>query len=267
MKLVTLTFDDGLDNHLDTVMPLLEQHGFRGTFFVNPCNPTFTRRLDAWRMAAKRGHELGNHTLFHPSWRHKGYVTEGNDVETYSVDRMRLELEAVNHLLAGLDGEQHRTFAYPCCTTVVGRPGWTKRLLQSLHLDRTRLMGALCRYPRLDFGSCERSYVPLASSLFSASRTGGEAFSASPGHYPPSKAEVPCIMLDGKNKLQLQTVLQAFERVETGWLVFAAHGIGTGLRLNCDADVFEYLLAELKATSWSVVTFRDGAQAILGTET
>ena len=32
---VSMTFDDALDTHLDMAVPMLEERGFRGTFFVN----------------------------------------------------------------------------------------------------------------------------------------------------------------------------------------------------------------------------------------
>ena len=75
--LVSLTFDDGRDEHLDVAMPLLEEHGLRGTFYVNVGSEAFTRRHRDWPAAAARGHELGNHTVFHPGVSSKAWVTPG----------------------------------------------------------------------------------------------------------------------------------------------------------------------------------------------
>ncbi|HCL92065.1 MAG TPA: hypothetical protein DIC50_04685 [Verrucomicrobia subdivision 3 bacterium] len=65
--LVSLTFDDSVDSHLDLAAPLLEQLGVRGTFFVYLGSHSFTHRNRQWRRLALRGHELGNHTIFHPA--------------------------------------------------------------------------------------------------------------------------------------------------------------------------------------------------------
>jgi sialate O-acetylesterase len=262
MRCVSLTFDDALDCHLDVAMPLLEQHGYRGTFFVPVGAESFTRRLDDWRAAAGRGHELGNHTLFHPAVRGKSYITEGNAIENYTLDRMRLELEAANRILAGVDGRTSRTFAYPCCNSILGSPGLAKRVLRRLHLDRTRLMGYLLRHPWLDVGSSEQSYEPLAESLFAAARIGGERFCCGADH-PPRRGAMPCVSLDGKSQEQITAVLDAFQRHESGWLVFMLHGIGGAHRLSVDPAVFEWLLAQLPERPVVVRTFRDAAAEIL----
>ena len=68
----SLTFDDGLLTHSENVRPILNQYGFKGTFFVLP--PYLTESLPGiWRygiwpafqsMAAER-HEIGSHTMNH----------------------------------------------------------------------------------------------------------------------------------------------------------------------------------------------------------
>ena len=259
--IVSLTFDDALDVHLDCAVPLLEQHGFLGTFYVPAGAPSFTGRLDEWRKVAARGHELGNHTVLHPAWRCKSYVTEENAIEVYTLDRMRRELEAANRILAGLDGRTARSFAYPCCNPVIGEPGLAKRLLRCLKLDRTRLMGMLFQHGWLDLGSTETSYEALAAELFVAARLGGERFSAG-RDFPPSRSAVPCVSLDGKGQDDISGVLDAFQRCEHGWLVFMAHGIGEGHRLVTDRGVFEWLLGQLRSRSVSVCTFRDAATGV-----
>ena len=46
---VSLTFDDALETHLDTAIPCLDDHGFHGTFYVNPGRrPTWQRDLPRW---------------------------------------------------------------------------------------------------------------------------------------------------------------------------------------------------------------------------
>jgi peptidoglycan/xylan/chitin deacetylase (PgdA/CDA1 family) len=62
---IALTYDDGLRSQLDVAIPQLDRAGLKGTFFLNG---TFAQEdLLGWRAAAAEGHELGNHTVFHPA--------------------------------------------------------------------------------------------------------------------------------------------------------------------------------------------------------
>ena len=63
---VVLTYDDALNVHLDKVIPALDAFKFKGTFYLVGSSPVVSKRLNEWRAAAKKGHELGNHTLNHP---------------------------------------------------------------------------------------------------------------------------------------------------------------------------------------------------------
>ena len=63
---VVLTYDDALNVHLDYVIPTLDSLGFKGTFYLSAFMPGCKDRLADWKVAAKNGHELGKHTLFHP---------------------------------------------------------------------------------------------------------------------------------------------------------------------------------------------------------
>lgn len=42
--LISLTFDDGLDCHLDKAIPLMERFGLKGTFYVPVGDQTFANR-------------------------------------------------------------------------------------------------------------------------------------------------------------------------------------------------------------------------------
>jgi len=55
---VILTYDDALESHLDIVVPLLNDHGHRATFYVTGVFPGFTPNIERWRAAAADGHEL-----------------------------------------------------------------------------------------------------------------------------------------------------------------------------------------------------------------
>src|ERR1700749_4854037 len=83
---VVLTYDDAIDVDLDNVVPALDSMKFKGTFYIIGSSPVVNKRMDEWRKAAKEGHELGNHALFHPcdgSLPGRGFVTPDNDLSKY----------------------------------------------------------------------------------------------------------------------------------------------------------------------------------------
>lgn len=61
---ITYTFDDNLQNQLDIVAPIFDKHGVKGTFYV-VCD--WVDDWSAWAMMAQNGHEIGCHTISHPS--------------------------------------------------------------------------------------------------------------------------------------------------------------------------------------------------------
>lgn len=65
---VTLTFDDGLKDHLRVAAPLLEQHGWRGVFNIVTSTVGMDERHLTWeevRELVRRGHEITSHTVTH----------------------------------------------------------------------------------------------------------------------------------------------------------------------------------------------------------
>jgi hypothetical protein len=256
--IITFTFDDALDTHLDNAIPCLDAYGLKGTFYLNLSADSFGRRMDEWRRAAACGHELGNHTIFHPAVSRKEWVREGNAIELYTLDRMRMELTVANSILRELDGKEERTFAFPCSNPVLGRPGISKRVLAALGLDRTRLTGLVNR-GRLDFGSREEDYTPVVKELFFAARCGGlppDDLST----VPENRYRVRGVEGDGRTLAELSAAVDlAIER--RTWTVFVFHGIGGGHHLSCDRDVYEQLVARLAQDRRVVVkTFLDAAR-------
>lgn len=63
---IALTYDDSLDSQLDYALPTLDKYDIKGTFFLTIEREGFFPRVGEWRAAAESGHELANHTLFHP---------------------------------------------------------------------------------------------------------------------------------------------------------------------------------------------------------
>ncbi len=120
---VVLTYDDALAVHLDNVIPVLDSLGLKGTFYLSGYFPGFANNIPRWKSAAVNGHELANHTLFHPCIGNtpgREWVNPGNDLSKYTVKRMTDEMRMTNILLKTLDGQTARTFAYPCGDTKIG---------------------------------------------------------------------------------------------------------------------------------------------------
>jgi len=114
---VSLTYDDGLYVHLDKVIPALEASGFRGTFYIPGNASSLNSRRNDWKGSANRGHELGNHTVFHPcNGKSKGrdWVAPDYDLDHYSITRITDEIKLGNTLLGAIDHKTKRTFAYTC---------------------------------------------------------------------------------------------------------------------------------------------------------
>ena len=117
---VVLTYDDALNVHLDNVVPILDSLGFKGTFYLSGSFPGFRDRVKDWISVGKKGHELGNHTLFHPCEGKapgREWVQSDYDLNIYTLKRISDEIKMANTLLESMDGKKTRTFAYPCGDT------------------------------------------------------------------------------------------------------------------------------------------------------
>lgn len=126
---VCFTYDDGLDCHLDVAVPHLDEFGLKGTFFCTGNSTSLNNRMDEWRKIVKNGHELGNHTLFHPCDGNIGdWVKPEYDLNNYTLEQILTELKTANTLLKAVDGKEKRTFAYTCSNTVAGGKDFTDEL-------------------------------------------------------------------------------------------------------------------------------------------
>jgi len=120
---IVLTYDDALNVHLDNAIPLLDSLGLKGTFYLTASAPGSKDRIADWRRASASGHELGNHTLFHPcigGMPGREWVTAERDMSKYSVQRMADEIRMTNVFLQALDGKSKRTFAFTCGDMKIG---------------------------------------------------------------------------------------------------------------------------------------------------
>ena len=211
---VSLTYDDGLAEHLDCAIPDLDACGLRGTFFIptGPRSPTIHTRADDWRRAFARGHEWGNHTVHHPCSGRHAWVKPNFSLEAYAHERIESELLEASHAIDELLGnDRPRSYAYTCHEDFVGP-------------DRA-------------------SYRPIVARLFPAAR-GGESTGERPlidpmdcdFAYLPSWTIGPSARAD-------QILAQLDDAVARGrWAVLTFHGIGGGHELNLARDAHRTIL-------------------------
>ncbi len=120
---VVVTYDDALNVHLDQAVPVLDSLGLKATFYLSGFFPGFRQRVSDWEAVAARGHELANHTLFHPCAGNtpgREWVKPDYDLSKYTLTRITDEIRMTNTLLQAMDGKTQRTFAYPCGDTQIG---------------------------------------------------------------------------------------------------------------------------------------------------
>ncbi len=114
---IALTYDDGLSSHVNTAAPALNQYGFKATFYPTISSPSLIDEKEKWKKLPIDGHELGNHTVYHPCQKSKEgmeWVKDEYDLDTYTSQQIAQEINLANTLLTEMDGQDSRTFAYPC---------------------------------------------------------------------------------------------------------------------------------------------------------
>ncbi len=122
---VVLTYDDAINEHLDNAIPVLDSLGLKATFYLTAFSTSMQTRLMDWKKLAGNGHELGNHTLYHPCIGGKGreWVKPEYNMNNYTVQRIIDEVRMTNVFLQALDarpndqvgrGKTKRTFAFTC---------------------------------------------------------------------------------------------------------------------------------------------------------
>jgi peptidoglycan-N-acetylglucosamine deacetylase len=208
---VSLTYDDALNTDLDNVIPLLDSLGVKGTFYIGPSFPSLKARTPEWKKAAQQGHELGNHSLFHPcdgSKPGRDWVKRDYDLSRYTARRMADEIEVNNFILHLIDGLDDRTFAYPCGET----------------------------------SAADGSYVPLIAGSFSGAR-GVTAKMQRIGEI--DRMDIGSYMINGESGDRLVALVkQAMEK--NALLVFLFHGVGGEHDLNVSLEAHRQLLRFLK---------------------
>ena len=119
---ISLSYDDALDSHLDNAISALNKHGFVASFYLTLASPTVRNRLGDWRSAASQGHELGNHTIYHPcsaALPDRDWVRGYYNIDDYVLDEIVDELTVANSFLQAIDGRSERTLTPPCGDIIV----------------------------------------------------------------------------------------------------------------------------------------------------
>lgn len=209
---VCLTYDDGLDCHLDVAEVDLDKFGFKGSFYCTGYSASLRTRMQDWRALVEGGHELGNHSLFHPCQKVKdgrdtfAWVKHEYDLAYYSKEQIRNELTVASTLLQGVDGQTDRTYAYTCSDYEVG----------------------------------DSSYVPIVKELFLGARGDGPI--------PTSMLNVdlhklPSWGVDSPTGQELINYVKEAEQNGT-MAIFMFHSVGGGY-LNVSSEAHHLLLTYL----------------------
>ena len=208
---VVLTYDDGYAQQLDNALPVLDSMNLKATFYLSPSFPAVNNRMDEWKKAATEGHELGNHTLYHPCVGNiagREWVLPENNLSQYTVRRMINEIKITNVFLKALDGKDKRTFAYPCGDTKVNDTPYI---------------------------------IPLKNNFVAARNVRNEMHTID----KINLYDVDCYTVNGNKAEQMQQwVKQAMQTHSL--LVILFHGVGGGNSLNVDVTEHSKFLHYLK---------------------
>jgi peptidoglycan/xylan/chitin deacetylase (PgdA/CDA1 family) len=208
---VVLTYDDGLDVDITNALPALDSLGLRATFYISDYMGRFYAQMRSWRVAASKGHELGNHTKYHPctgGLPGREFVKPENDLNNYTVERMDEEIRAMNVQLETIDGKTKRTFAYPCGDTKIHDTAYIEPLKNEFVAAR----GVIPSMPTVD-------QVDLYN--------------------------VSCYGVNGQSGEQLIAWVKEAQ-AKQGLLVILFHGVGGGHSLNVSLPAHSQLLHYLK---------------------
>ncbi len=128
---IVLTYDDGLASHRNIVVSQLDKKGMKGTFFLYGQTISW-RDMPEWKRISSSGHELGNHSVYHPCLEITKESNPCTSLEYYTVQTMLREIAVMNQFLYGIDGRDTiRTYAYPCGQTITGGEDYSVPLERS----------------------------------------------------------------------------------------------------------------------------------------
>jgi peptidoglycan-N-acetylglucosamine deacetylase len=155
---VVLTYDDALRSQLEVAVPQLDDAGFKGSFFLDgDITPDDMLR---WRRVGAAGHELGNHSLFHPCPRGLLPGRVQYQTDDYDVPRMLAEIAAMNNVLFGVGAVLKPSYSVPCSQMQVGGTDYTEPLRRSGLVSYVRTGGDAYRSVVTDLAKLDPFQVP-----------------------------------------------------------------------------------------------------------
>lgn len=184
---ISLTFDDARLSQIDTGIPLLDKYGIKATFYISP--GSMLQRKEGWKKAALNGHDIGNHSVYHPCSGNFAW-SRNKALEEYTPEKMKSELDSANRIITETLGTTPVSFAYPCGQTFTGR------------------------------SISARSYVPLIASMFESGRGWLNEAPNDPSFC--DIAQLNASELDGKSFDQVLKMIEA-AKTAGGWLILAGH--------------------------------------------
>jgi hypothetical protein len=145
------------------------------------------------------GHELGNHSLFHPCRREPPeryeWLAPEYDLCDYTEKRWLDEMRIANCILGLIDGRAERTFGNTCCNTTLGR------------------------------GEAEQELAPLILQLFAAGRG-----ACNSRIVDPVNANLGALgHCNGDRRTSGELASEVEQAAAShGWMIFMMHGVGKG---------------------------------------
>lgn len=227
---LSLSFDDARLSQPAAGIPLLDSFGLRGTFYISPDN--VVREMAGWQKAVAVGHEIGNHSLYHPCTGNFPW-SRTKALEEYTLERMENEIVGANDVICKLLGVTATTFAYPCGQTFVGR------------------------------GERLQSYVPVIARRFLAGRGFKSEVMNDPAYC--DFAHLYAYECDGRTCAELKAWVDAAIE-QGGWLVLAGHEMAAEGRQTTRLGALEELCRycrEREGELW-VGTVAEVAQEVRG---
>jgi peptidoglycan/xylan/chitin deacetylase (PgdA/CDA1 family) len=203
---VSLTYDDALNINLDKVIPALDSVKLKGTFYLIASSKAFTNRLKEWKIAAGRGHEIANHSLFHPcaSGSGRSFVTAEYDLKIYSIKRINDEMRMANAVFEAIDGKKKRT----CGDTKIN---------DSTYIDPSKTEFVAARGTKSEMLTIDKIDIYNVGSY----------------------------MINGQTGQQLIDLVKKAMETNT-YLVFLFHGVGGEHSLNVSVEAHSQLIHFLK---------------------
>ncbi len=202
---LSLSFDDSRLSQLDAGLPILDRHGVKATFYVEP--KTFLPAAERWKQVASTGHEIANHTMSH--------ICSGNfnwgepTLEEKDLAWIENDILAAQECIERELGVSPISFAYPCGQPFVGR------------------------------GENFRSYVPVVARHFLT----GRGFFNEPVNDPSfcDLANLNGTEGDGMTEERFHEIIDQIVD-QNGWAILAAHEVGYGEQ-GITPEMLEYVCA------------------------